>query len=72
MASGCPMVYCLTELNNYAYVRDHTMFIKIIVDTTDLREVGSTFEKSWQSFTVYFYLKLTAKKCAKKRNARAG
>ena len=36
IASGCPMFCCLTELNNHAYVRDDTMFLKIIVDTTDL------------------------------------
>ena len=36
IASGCTMFCPLTELNNHAYVRDDTMFIKIIVDTTDL------------------------------------
>ena len=36
IASGCPMFCCLTELNNHAYVRDDTMFLKIIVDTTEL------------------------------------
>ena len=36
IASGCPMFCSLTELNNHAYVRDDTIFIKIIVDTTDL------------------------------------
>ena len=36
IASGCPMFCSLTELNNHAYVRDDTMFLKIIVDTTDL------------------------------------
>ena len=36
IASGCPMFCPLTELNNHAYVRDDTMFLKIIVDTTDL------------------------------------
>ena len=36
IASGCPMFCSLTELNNHAYVRDDTMFIKIIVDTSDL------------------------------------
>ena len=36
IASGCPMFRSLTELNNHAYVRDDTMFIKVIVDTTDL------------------------------------
>ena len=35
IASGCPMFCSLTELNNHAYVRDDTMFLKIIVDTTD-------------------------------------
>lgn len=36
IASGCPMFCSLTELNNHAYVRDDAMFIKIIVDTSDL------------------------------------
>ena len=36
IASGCPMFCPLTELNNHAYVRDDTMFLKIIVDTSDL------------------------------------
>ena len=36
IASGCPTFCPLSELNNHAYVRDDTMFIKIIVDTTDL------------------------------------
>ena len=36
IASGCPMFCSLTELNNHAYVRDDTMFLKIIVDTSDL------------------------------------
>ena len=36
IASGCPMFCPLTELNNQAYVRDDTMFLKIIVDTSDL------------------------------------
>ena len=36
IASGCPMFCSLAELNNHAYVRDDTMFLKIIVDTTDL------------------------------------
>ena len=36
IASGRPMFLSLTELNNHAYVRDDTMFIKVIVDTTDL------------------------------------
>ena len=36
IASGCPMFCSLTELNNHAYVQNDTMFIKIIVDTTDL------------------------------------
>ena len=33
---GCPRFCSLTELNNHAYVRDDTMLLKIIVDTTDL------------------------------------
>ena len=36
IASGCPMFCSLTELNDHAYVRDDTMFLKIIVDTSDL------------------------------------
>ena len=36
IASGCPMFCSLTELNNHAYVQDDTMFLKIIVDTSDL------------------------------------
>ncbi|KAJ7372397.1 hypothetical protein OS493_019849 [Desmophyllum pertusum] len=34
--TGCLMFCSLAELNNHAYVRDDTMFLKIIVDTTDL------------------------------------
>ena len=38
IASGCPTFCPLSELSNHAYIRDDTvtMFIKIIVDTTDL------------------------------------
>ena len=36
IASGCPTFCPLSELNNHAYVRDDAMFLKIIVDTTDL------------------------------------
>ena len=36
VASGCPMFCSLAELNNHAYVRDDAMFLKIIVDTSDL------------------------------------
>ena len=36
IASGCPTFCPLSELNNHAYVKDDTMFIKVIVDTTDL------------------------------------
>ena len=36
IASGCPMFCSLTELNNHAYVKDDIMFLKIIVDTSDL------------------------------------
>ena len=35
IASGCPMFCSLAELNNHAYVRDDTMFLKIIVNTGD-------------------------------------
>ncbi|RMX42249.1 hypothetical protein pdam_00023970 [Pocillopora damicornis] len=36
ITSGCPMFCSLAELNNHAYVRDDTMFVKVIVDTNDL------------------------------------
>ena len=36
IASGCPSFSSLSELNSHAYVRDDVMFLKIIVDTTDL------------------------------------
>ncbi|XP_068689556.1 TNF receptor-associated factor 2-like isoform X2 [Montipora foliosa] len=36
IASGCPMFCSIAELNNHAYVRDDTMFLKVIVDTSDL------------------------------------
>ena len=36
IASGCPTFCPLSELNDHAYVRDDTMFLKVIVDTTDL------------------------------------
>ena len=36
IASGCPNFCSLSDLNSHAYVRDDTMFIKIIVDTTDI------------------------------------
>ena len=36
IASGCPMFCSLAELDNHAYVRDDTMFLKIIVETSDL------------------------------------
>ena len=36
IASGCPMFCSLAELNNHAYVRDDAMFLKIIVDISDL------------------------------------
>ena len=35
IASGCPIFCSLTELSNHAYVRDDTMFLKVIVDTID-------------------------------------
>mgnify|MGYP000250070165 CR=1 FL=1 len=31
---GCPTFFSIEELNNHAYVRDDTMFIKIVVDTS--------------------------------------
>ena len=36
IASGCPTFCFLAELSEHAYVRDDVMFLKIIVDTTDL------------------------------------
>ena len=36
IASGCPMFCSIAELNNHAYVRDDTMFLKVVVDTSDL------------------------------------
>ena len=36
IASGCPMFCSLAELNNHAYVHDDAMFLKVIVDTSDL------------------------------------
>ena len=36
IASGCPTFCSLSELHNHAYVRDDTMFIKVIVDTCDI------------------------------------
>ena len=38
IASGFPMFCSLTELNNHAYVRHDTMFLRIIVDTVDTIE----------------------------------
>ena len=36
IASGC-LTFCpLLQLNDHAYVRDDTMFLKVMVDTTDL------------------------------------
>ena len=36
IASGC-LTFCpLLQLNDRAYVRDDTMFLKVMVDTTDL------------------------------------
>ena len=36
IASGCSLFWSLAELNTHAYVRDDTMFLKIIVDTVDI------------------------------------
>jgi len=36
IASGCPLFCSLSELNTHAYVRDDTMFLKIMVDTADI------------------------------------
>ena len=36
IASGCPTFCPLSGLNNHAYVKDDTMFIKVIVETTDI------------------------------------
>ena len=36
IASGCPLFCPLSDLDRHAYVRDDTIFVKIIVDTSDL------------------------------------
>ena len=36
IASRCPTFCPLSELNNHAYVKDDTMFIKVIVDTLEI------------------------------------
>ena len=36
IASGCPTFCPLSEVNNHAYIRDDVMFLKVIVDITDL------------------------------------
>ena len=36
IASGCPLFVSLATLDGGGYVKDDTMFIKIVVDTTDL------------------------------------
>ena len=36
IASGCPLFCPISDLDKHAYVRDDTMFVKIIVDTSDL------------------------------------
>ncbi|XP_074622762.1 TNF receptor-associated factor 2-like isoform X2 [Acropora palmata] len=36
IASGCPLFCSLTMLNNHAYIREDTMFLRIIVDTSDI------------------------------------
>lgn len=56
MASGCPMVCSLTELKNHAYVRDDTMFIKTIVDTTDLEKSEARSESHCKVLPFIFTL----------------
>ena len=36
IASGCPLFLPLANLNNHAYIKDDAMFIKVIVDCSDL------------------------------------
>ena len=36
IASGCPLFFPLAELNKHAYIKDDAMFIKVIVDCSDL------------------------------------
>lgn len=36
IASGCPLFFPLTELNKHAYIKDEVMFVKVIVDCSDL------------------------------------
>ena len=51
IASGCPMFCSLAELNNHAYIRDDAMFLKIIVDTSDLADLqGNVREQEISSY----------------------
>ncbi|XP_078383028.1 TNF receptor-associated factor 2-like isoform X2 [Oculina patagonica] len=36
IASGCPLFFPLAELNKHAYIKDDAMFVKVIVDCSDL------------------------------------
>ena len=36
IASGCPLFFPLADLNKHAYIKDDAMFIKVIVDCSDL------------------------------------
>ena len=36
IASGCPLFFPLSDLDTHAYVRDDTLFVKIIVDISEL------------------------------------
>ena len=36
IASGCPLFFPLGDLNNHAYIKDDAMFVKVIVDCSDL------------------------------------
>ena len=36
IASGCPLFFPISDLNKHAYIKDDTMFVKAIVDCSDL------------------------------------
>ncbi|XP_074606593.1 TNF receptor-associated factor 3-like isoform X2 [Acropora palmata] len=36
IASGCPLFFPISDLNKHAYIKDDTMFVKVIVDCADL------------------------------------
>ena len=46
--SGCPTFFPIEELNNHAYVREDTMFLRIIVDTSDLQWSYTNHKKRYK------------------------